>query len=114
MIRRQQARHAALLALGVALLANSRPFEGMVAGLPAGLLVLAYLLGHHAPPWRATFGRILMPILAVLGLTAAGMMYFNRQVTGHPLQLPYQTNEAAYAVAPLFLWQSLKPEPVYR
>jgi hypothetical protein len=28
--------------------------------------------------------------------------------------IPYQINRATYAVAPYFIWQKLKPEPVYR
>lgn len=113
LIRQPQARQAILLAVGLAVLANSRPFEGLMASLPAGMMLLAYLLGTKAPPWRVYLGRIFVPVLVVLGLTAGGMAYVNRQVTGQPFQFPYQMNEAAYASVPLFLWQPLRPEPSY-
>jgi hypothetical protein len=50
----------------------------------------------------------------VLLVTAAAMGYYNWRVFGNPLTLPYQINRAAYAVAPVFLWQSPRPAPVYR
>jgi len=39
LVRRPRVRHALLLALGLAILANSRPFEGMLVALPV-LVVL--------------------------------------------------------------------------
>ena len=44
----------------------------------------------------------------------AAMGYYNWRVFGNPLTLPYTINRATYAVAPLFVWQNLRPEPVYR
>jgi hypothetical protein len=49
----------------------------------------------------------------VLLATAAAMGYYNWRVFGNPTTLPYQINRATYAVAPVFLWQSPRPEPVY-
>ena len=113
LVRRPEVLQAILLAGGFAILANSRPFEGLIASLPAGIVLLAYLVGKEDPGWRVRIGQILVPVLAVVGLTAGGMAYFNKHVTGHPLQLPYQLNEDTYAVVPVFLWQSLRPEPAY-
>jgi hypothetical protein len=113
LVRQPQAFQAILLAVGLAVLANSRPFEGLIASFPVGVLLLAFLPGTKAPPWRVGLGRILVPVLLVLGLTVGGMAYFNRTATGHPLQFPYQLNEATYSIVPLFLWQPLRPEPAY-
>jgi hypothetical protein len=42
------------------------------------------------------------------------MGYYNYRVFGSPSTLAYQTNRATYAVAPVFVWESPRPEPAYR
>jgi hypothetical protein len=63
---------------------------------------------------RVAVWRIVLPVLAVLALTAGTMGVYNKSVTGDPLRMPYQVYEETYPVAPLFLWQRLRPEPPYR
>ncbi len=41
------------------------------------------------------------------------MGYYFWQVTGNALVMPYQVNRQTYAVAPYFVWQKPRPEPVY-
>jgi hypothetical protein len=42
------------------------------------------------------------------------MAYYNYRVFGDPLIEPYKVNRATYAIAPHFIWQSPRPEPLYR
>jgi hypothetical protein len=42
------------------------------------------------------------------------MGYYNYRVFGSPTTLPYTVNRAQYGVAPYFVWQSQRPEPLYR
>ena len=42
------------------------------------------------------------------------MGFYNLRVTGNSLRMPYQIHEETYAMAPIFLWQKLPPEPEYR
>lgn len=79
-----------LFALGLALLANSRPFEGLVASLPAVLVLAGWLRFDKRLPRGIRFARIAVPILALLAVTAAGMGYYNHRLTGSPWTLPYQ------------------------
>ena len=44
----------------------------------------------------------------------AAMGYYNWRLYGDPLKPPYQVNRSTYAVAPLFIWQNLRPQPAYR
>src|ERR1019366_2114258 len=114
LMRRVRVSTALLLGLGFAILANSRPFEGFVlSATVAGALLLWAFGKKHPPKW--TLGkRLALPVLVVLLVTAAAMGYYNRRVFGNPMTLPYQINRATYAVSPVFLWQSPRPEPVYR
>src|SRR5262249_16695545 len=100
--------------LGLAVLANSRPFEGLVISLPVGIVWLAGAFAKNASSRGGARGQVAVPLLLVLGLTGAGMAYYNQRLTGHPLRLPYQHNADTYSFIPVFLWQPLQPEPSYR
>jgi hypothetical protein len=112
--RRQRACESVLLGAGLAILANSRPYEGLVVSLPVAVVGMAWLLGKKGPPFQVSLKRIVLPITAVLMITAAAMGYYNFRVTGDALKMPYFVHEAAYGTAPVFLWQRPRPEPTYR
>lgn len=105
---------AFLMGLGMAILANSRPYEGLVLSLLLTSALVASMLSKKGPSIRMSFRRIVLPISAVLLLTAGAMGFYNQRVTGNAFQMPYMVHEAAYAVVLPFLWQHLQPEPIYR
>lgn len=102
--RRRKIRDALLLALGVAILANSRPFEGLVLSLAVAAALLV---------WRLFQFRVVVPISLVLAVTAGGMGYYFWRVTGSPWRMPYQVNRDTYAVTSVFLWRAPRPAPLY-
>lgn len=109
----RRTRDALLLGAGIALLANSRPWEGLVltaAALIAGLLWFPKggLLS------RVTLARVAVPLLLSLLLTAAATMYYFWRVTGNPLRMPYEVNRATYAVSQPFYWQEVPTVPTLR
>lgn len=112
--RRPRAGPALALAVGVALLANSRPFFGLLACLPVAVVLCARTFGRGRPPLAISLRRLVAPAGSVLLLTAAGMAFYNARVTGDPLTLPYQLHNATYAYTPQFLWQKPAPPPAYR
>jgi len=114
LMRRPRVSDAFLTSMGLAILANSRPYEGLLISLPAGVIVLRWVFSKRGPPLRLSFGRIVLPTLFALALTGAAMGLYNFRVTGNALRLPYQVHEETYGIAPLFIWQSLPPEPTYR
>ncbi|HXT19309.1 MAG TPA: hypothetical protein VN811_14010 [Thermoanaerobaculia bacterium] len=81
------------LALGVFLLANSRPFEGALAALPAAVVV-AVALARRIREWWKPAAALTLALATGAALTAA----HNRAVTGDPLQLPYRLYVATYGV----------------
>jgi len=113
-LRRQRVGDALLLALGLAILANSRPYEGLVLSLPVAAALAAWLLGKRRPSWTRVMPRVILPLLLLLSITGGAMAYYLFRVTGSPFRLPFQVNRETYAVAPVFIWQSPRPEPQYR
>jgi hypothetical protein len=110
-----------LLGLGMAALANSRPYEGMIVSLLAlGTIVVAVIRSIRAGSVRVR--NIIAPICwqvlpstgLVLVLTATAMAFYNWKVTGNALRLPYVAYQEIYGVAPAFLWGHPRPIPEYR
>ena len=114
LVRRPGARVTVILGAGLAILANSRPYEGLLLGVPVGLALVVWMATNRRFTKLALTARVVAPLAALLLLTAAAMGYYNRRVFGDPLTLPYQINRATYAVSPVFVWQSPRPEPAYR
>jgi hypothetical protein len=112
-VRLARTRDALLLGLGIAILANSRPYEGFLLSIPAAGWFLWWLAGRtksHAPP-RTRIVRVFAPLAAVLLLTAAFMGYYNWRLTGNALLFPYALNSRTYRTTGLFLWDRPK-EPL--
>jgi hypothetical protein len=112
-MRRARIRDGIWLVLGVALLANSRPYEGALLCLPV-LVVLAWWAIRKAPQSAAVLLRRAAAPALLLLIAAGTMGYYNFRVFGHATTLPYQINRATYASAPYFPWQQPRPEPLYR
>ena len=93
-----------LLALGLAILANSRPFEGLVASTPAAVMLTGWLVADNGLPLRCRMMRVVAPILGVLGVSATCISYYNYRLTGSPWTLPYLTYNAQLGQSP-FIWQ---------
>lgn len=109
----QRVRDAVLMGVGLAILANTRPFEGFLFSLPIAVVLIAWLLGKKSPSFRVTLPRVVVPLTLMLALTAAGLGYYLWRVTGSPLRMPYKIEQATYAVAPYFIWQAKHTQPVY-
>lgn len=108
-----RARDALLMAAGLAILANSRPYEGFVLSLPVAVALLVWLTGKRSPPIGLAMRKVVLPTACVLLLTSAAMGFYFWRVTGDPFRMPYQVNRDTYAIAPYFIWGKLKPEPRY-
>ena len=111
--RTSRSRDALLMALGLVLLANSRPWEGFVLSLAVAAALLGWLLRPGRVAVRERIGRVVLPIALVLTPAGVAMGYYFWCVTGSPVRMPYQVGRETYATAPIFLWQSPRPEPVH-
>ena len=111
--RAPRLRNALLMGSGLAVLATSRPYEGLVLSLPVAIALFAWLLGKQSPDLRVTLRSVVLPLCLASIALGAGIGYYCWRVTGNPFELPYQAERQQYAVAPYMLWQPLRPEPIY-
>ncbi|MGA2039942.1 MAG: hypothetical protein ABSH42_11745 [Bryobacteraceae bacterium] len=115
LIRKHRIRDALWMALGLIVLANSRPYEGLVLALPVAAALAVWAFGRERPSWRVSVFRVAVPMLIALSIGGAATLHYWSRVTGNPLLSPQQLQRQTYAIAPYFIWQSpAKPEPVYR
>ena len=106
-LSRGRRRDAAILGLGLAILANSRPFEGLLAALPGAV----YLLFHLD---RALLQKVAPVFGCVAAAGAALTCFYFLRVTGNPLRPPHLAYFEQYAAAPAFVWQGSRMAPPYR
>ena len=93
-----------ILAVGLALLAASRPYEG--------LLVAVICLG--AILIKVPVKTIILPMAIVLIPAFTWMGFYNYRVTGNALVLPYQSHVQQYETWSTFVWQTHpRPAPRY-
>jgi hypothetical protein len=114
LIKTARPRYGVLLATGIAILALSRPFEGVLLCLPVGAALGHWALhGKNRPRPSVLFRRAAFPLLLIVA-AVAWLGYYDYRAFGSPITLPYSVNRATYAMAPYFVWQKQRPEPYYR
>jgi hypothetical protein len=110
----QNFQDVSVLALGLLILATSRPYEGFIFSVPVAVALCAWIAGKKSPPFRGTFRRVVIPLTLMLGVVALAMGYYFWRVTGRPFRSPYQVERSTYAYVPLLISQPLPPPPIHR
>jgi len=109
-----QLRHSLLTAVGIILLATSRPYEGILLCLPVAFVLGRWMIfGSNRPAMPVLIRRTAAP-LALIVAVGVWMGYYDYRAFGSPLTPPYKIDRTTYAVAPYYVWQSTRPAPVYR
>jgi hypothetical protein len=103
-------RDAVLMTVGAALLANSRPFEGLLLCVPVAIVVLWWLVREHSN--RRRLVGVLLPAAAVVAVTGAAMLRYNYAVTGRATQLPYLEYREQHGRGPDFIWAERRNVPL--
>jgi hypothetical protein len=114
LLKSAKVRDAFFMGLGLAILANSRPYEGLVLSLPVAFVLFRWAIKKSGKEFWSVARRVALPIALVLLMAGTWMGYYFWRVTGNPLQMPYQTYARQYDSVPDFLWEHLGPTPPLR
>ncbi len=114
LMKNARPREALLMAAGIALLAVTRPYEGLLLCLPVAFVLGRWILFGKNRPSAAALVRLGALPLALVLAAIAWLGYYDYRAFGSPYTLPYTINRATYAVAPYYIWQQQRPTPVYR
>lgn len=93
-----------LFAMGLAILASTRPYEGFAFAVPfIGIL----LWDARRSAWSLT--KIALPTAALVGLTLFALTNYFKSITGSPFVTAYQVSNATYGWPMSFPWTPVKP-----
>jgi hypothetical protein len=112
--RHQRLWHVVLMGIGFAVLANSRPYEGIFFSIPVITTLALWIRRPSTPPFRTIATRVIAPLLGMFVLTLGLMGYYFWRTTGNPVETPYLVNAKTYFSVPFFPWQRSTNFPVYR
>jgi hypothetical protein len=114
LMKRPGIHYAVLMGLGVAILALTRPYEGMLLCLPVGFALSRWLWKGVNRPDAAAVARLAAAALVVVFVALAWLGYYDTKAFGKATTLPYTVDRAQYAMAPYYMWQHARPAPHYR
>ncbi len=114
LMRTARFRYGFLMALGVAILGLTRPYEGLLLCVPVVVVLGRWAWkGKHRPEPMVLARRAAVPLLLVVA-AGAWLAFYDFKAFGSPATLPYTVDRQTYAIAPYYIWQKPRPEPVYR
>jgi hypothetical protein len=108
MLRKPSMSLGALAGAGIALLAHTRPWEGLLFTTGVAILVLTAGWTRVAMVLRNS-----VPGIVVVAASVWLIALHNHAVTGSYSRLPHEEFDRQYQVAPNFLWQDPRPMPAY-
>jgi hypothetical protein len=108
----KRTRDGFLLGLGMAVLAITRPYEGLFFCLPIVIALLVWAFRQQAPQLKVLLARIAVPAALTLGIGLVGLGYYFWRVTGSPFTTPYQVNMRTYGLV-YFPWEKIEPLPEF-
>jgi hypothetical protein len=112
LLRKPRPQDGMVFAAGLIVLANSRPFEGLLVAVAAALPLGWWWI--RRPAWRGRMLRVLAPAAGVLAVGALAMGYYHYRLTGNPLKMPYLVYEDQYETVPFFSFEPLLPDKTFR
>ena len=107
-------RYSVLAAMGVSILAISRPLEGAVLTLLVGGCLVWRLQSWSECTLQRWAFRVAVPVVLVGCVSGGLFLGYNALTTGNPFVMPYQIHEDKYALTPLFPWKESAPARSYQ
>jgi len=104
----QRVHDSVLMPVGMALLASTRPYEGLFFCAPVLLSLLWWAFREDALPRKTFLLRTVLPLTLVMAVALSALGYYFWRVTGNPFTIPYQVNMRTYGLV-YFPWEEIRP-----
>ncbi|MEN6533535.1 MAG: hypothetical protein ABFD89_07725 [Bryobacteraceae bacterium] len=115
-MRSRRVRDSIWMGLGLAILAHSRPYEGVVLSIPVAVILFVWLWRSPQPLLRLALARVVLPLALMLTVAGVATGYYFWRVTGDPTLMPYVLNTRTYGrnnPLPSVLFHSNASTPKY-
>lgn len=113
-VRKPKIFDSLAMGIGVAILANSRPYEGAITCVPVFVALCIWLFKKKRVYALSTGIRnVVAPLGMVLVATAGFMLYYNWRVTQEPLVMPHALDDQQHLSVSDFVWGHRSPEMQY-
>ena len=89
------------MSLGLVILANSRPYEGLVFSIPVAVVDADLAFGKKSSPIPQSLPQVVVPIFVCLLVASIATGYYYDRVTGNPFRMAYQIEADTYAAVPV-------------
>jgi len=108
LIHRQRPVYALTLGAGLAILASSRPVEGLIFSLPVAAVGCTWFFDVRIPG-HTRLRNGFVPMAAILLGVVGWLGYYNWRGTGNPVLFPYVVYQRAHFASPPLLMERLPP-----
>jgi hypothetical protein len=104
---------AVIMAIGLFILANTRPYEGLLLSLGVAIALFVWMMSNNGPPLRLSLLKIVLPVVVTLAPLGAWTGHYYYRVTGSPFRMAYSINRDTYGMGRYFIWQTPWPQKTY-
>ncbi len=105
---KDEIKDAVVMAVGVGILANTRPYEGSILCATVAVGLGIWLFGNRTGFVRGRPWGAIAAIAGIVSLLFAFMAYYNWRITGNAFRLPYVAYEQTHNPIPIFVWQEFR------
>jgi hypothetical protein len=113
LIRKPSLGYSIAMGAGVAILLNSRPYEGAVVCVPVAIALLVWLFRQREFDRRILLWRVVAPLAVLVVLTFGFILFYNSRVTRHPLLMPHALDDQQHISVSNFVWGPRHSERQY-
>jgi hypothetical protein len=110
--RHLRIRDSALLAMGMGLLAITRPYEGLFFCVPVIVAIGWWAASKDSPSCQEFLLCVGLPVTLIMALVFGFLGYYFWKVTGSPFTTPYQVNMRTYGLL-YFPWEKVRAVPEF-
>ena len=114
LVKNPRVTEAVLCGTGIGILAMSRPYEGMIASIPAAGYLFYGLFRNKEFTWSRKLSAVILPIGLLLLISASFIGYNNYRATGTVTKFAYKANSETYSATPFFFFADAPTAPRYR